>query len=116
MRRKVLLSFAICFFFLFITITPLTLHVNASSDGYVRLLMLSVSMQPTLEVGDILTVKTNVTASQIYASPKPDGDIIAFYRPIYPRDIIIHRAVQKSYQNGTWYFATQGDANPSPDM
>lgn len=97
------------------SITPLTVHVDASSNEHIHLVMPSRSMQPTLEIGDLLTVKTNVTASQIYAVPQPDGDIIAFYNPNKPDEIIIHRAIQKTYVNDTWHFRMKGDYNPMAD-
>jgi signal peptidase I len=117
MRRNAVLSFATCFFLAFVTMTKLTLNANASSDEYTYVVIDSGSMEPALEKGDIFTVKTNVTVSQIYTAPKganPPGDIIAFYKPVYPSEIIVHRAVG----NGTgisYYLITQGDANPGPD-
>ena len=96
------------------TITRLTLYANASSNGYIYVVMGSGSMGPVLEAGDIVTVKTNVTVSQIYVAPKPDGDIIAFYHPVHPPDIIVHRAVGNGTDTSD-YLTTRGDANPGPD-
>ena len=44
----------------------------------------------------------------------PDGDIIAFYRPMQG-DVIVHRALNKILVNDKWYFMTKGDNNVAPD-
>jgi len=81
----------------------------------------SESMVPTLQVGDLIIVQGVSDARNIKAAFKnaPDpGDIIVFYNPRGnkdPNDLIVHRAVDKISRNGTWYFKTQGDANPGPD-
>ncbi len=104
----------VIFLFSFSIVLFLTFSVSASPE-YIHLIVGSVSMRPTFEVGDVLTVLTNVNASEIYAAPYPDGDIIVYHRTSYPEEIIVHRAIQKSYVNGTYYFQTKGDANPAPD-
>lgn len=78
--------------------------------------MASYSMRPTLEVGDIALVRNITDPSEITAAPYPDGDIIAFYRPSDLKEIIVHRAVNSTFWNGTWYFLTKGDNNYSPDF
>jgi len=92
----------------------LTLNANASPE-YIQFVIASFSMRPTFEVGDVITVQTDVNVSEIYAAPYPDGDIIVFHHPIQPDAIFVRRAIQKSYANGTYYFQTKGDANPNPD-
>jgi len=113
MKRKTLLTLALCSSFILAAIS--TLYINASPNENIQLVIYSGSMRPTFDVGDSLTVKTDVSISEIYAAPKPDGDIIVFYSPIRPEDIIVHRAIEKTYENGTWFFTTQGDAIPFPD-
>lgn len=76
-------------------------------------LVMSASMKPTLEVGDIVTVEGVLSAFEIDAEPQI-GDIIAFYRP-RGTEIILHRAIEKFEVNGTWYFRTKGDDNVAPD-
>lgn len=61
-----------------------------------------------------MKVKLQVPIYEIYAAPKPDGDIIAFYKPTYPADVILHRAVG-SGTDTSYYLITQGDSNPGPD-
>jgi signal peptidase len=84
----------------------------------------SGSMIPTLQVGDLIIVQGVADASNIEAAPKDatnPGDIIVFYNPRKgfrdPNDLIVHRAINKSYDEGEdrWEFDTQGDANPGPD-
>lgn len=74
----------------------------------------SGSMYPTLQVGDIVLVKNITSPFEITAVPYT-GDIIAFYRPSGPSDVIIHRAINKTLVNTVWYFQTKGDSNYSPD-
>jgi signal peptidase I len=92
----------------------LTLNANASPE-HIQFVIASGSMRPTFEVGDVITVQTDVNASQIYAAPYPDGDIIVLHPPTQPDAIFVRRVIQKSYVNGTYYFQTKGDANPGPD-
>lgn len=73
----------------------------------------SNSMSPTINAGDL------VLARGIDPSSLKEGDIIVFrvpspYDRIYPSPII-HRAVEKLSLNGTIYFKTKGDNNPSED-
>jgi len=71
-------------------------------------------MEPAIYKGDCMKVKLGVTFDEIYVAPKPDGDIIAFHKPTYPSDVILHRAVG-SGTDTSYYLITQGDANPGPD-
>ncbi len=78
----------------------------------------SGSMEPVLYTGDLILIKGGLNASKIYAATKdadPPGDIIVFHRPYSSRDLIVHRAVEKINENGSYIFKTQGDANPTPD-
>jgi signal peptidase len=80
---------------------------------YPALAVVSDSMQPTLNVGDVIIVQ-GVSAAQINANYL-NGDIVVFKSPT-PTDPdfrIVHRAV-KSVNNsdGTWTITTHGDNNP----
>jgi signal peptidase len=78
----------------------------------------SGSMEPVLYRGDLILVQGVHNACKIHAAPKdanPPGDIIVFHSPINPGELIVHRAVNKTNRGGSWYFRTQGDANPGPD-
>lgn len=78
------------------------------------LLVLSYSMRPTLEVGDIVVVK-NTTVTEINVSPRPNGDIIVFTSPNDPTVFITHRAINQTLWHGKIYFQTMGDYNYAPD-
>jgi len=93
---------------------------------YPLLAVASGSMIPTLQVGDLIVVQGVPDANEINAAPKPNGTMIVFHRPSYPRgeaflfytgdELIVHRAISKVENNGTWYFQTKGDNNYSPDI
>lgn len=75
----------------------------------------SGSMEPTLQIGDLILVQGVQDACEIHAAPKndnPPGDIIVFRKP---GNLIVHRAVNKTNEDGSCSFKTQGDANPNPD-
>jgi signal peptidase I len=75
--------------------------------------MLSSSMYPTLQVGDLIIVQECTDPSAIYAAPLPQGDIVAFWHlnPWGEPEVWIHRAVGKMTVDSKTYLITQGDAN-----
>ncbi|MBS7656532.1 MAG: signal peptidase I [Candidatus Bathyarchaeia archaeon] len=76
---------------------------------------ISGSMEPTLNVGDLLIIQGGVTGESLYAHAG-DGDIIIYHDPRdYDGIPIVHRAVDKYQVNGTWYIVTKGDANSFVD-
>lgn len=77
---------------------------------------ISNSMYPTLKVGDLLVVQGGLSGEDIHADPK-NGDIIVFRHP-HTNEFIVHRAIDKEYIKGKWWFRTKGDnpeTNPYPD-
>jgi len=69
----------------------------------------SGSMNPALEVGDLMIIQ-GVPASSIQV-----GDIIVFDKPQGSRTI--HRVTRiQTLPNGTIQFKTKGDANPNEDL
>lgn len=77
--------------------------------------VLSNTMAPALNYGDLIIVDTWVDPSEINAAPYPDGDIIVFYHPYDPTKIVVHRAVEKFFESGEWHFRTKADNNPGID-
>ena len=76
----------------------------------------SGSMRPTLNVGDLIIVQGFSNFDGINAVPAPDGAIVVFHKPSDPDELIVHRAISKVDNNGTWYFQTKGDNNNTPDF
>lgn len=77
--------------------------------------VISGSMEPKLQVGDLLFVKgENPEDIKNGTIEGKEGDIIVFdahgvwLNP--PADPVVHRVVNKWYDNG-WFFETKGDAN-----
>ena len=77
---------------------------------------ISTSMQPTLNVGDYLIVHGVDDDSEINAD-KEFGDIIVFRKPTDPDEFIVHRVIEKTWneEEGRYYFKTKGDNNSSSD-
>jgi signal peptidase I len=79
---------------------------------------ISGSMEPTLNIGDLLIVQGGVTGESVYAHPG-NGDIIIFHNPgDYNGTPIVHRAIDKYQVNGILYIVTKGDntvTNPRAD-
>jgi len=85
---------------------------------YPLLAVASGSMEPTLNVGDLIVVQGGLSApyDDINAGPPgPDsnGTIIVFQGEVIgrPGELIVHRAINKYPKNGVWYFTTHGDNN-----
>lgn len=83
--------------------------------------VVSGSMEPTLLKGDLLFLKgTDPATIKNGTIGGKEGDIIVFNAflipgwPHAPNDPIVHRVVDKWYDNG-WFFRTKGDANPTVD-
>jgi signal peptidase len=73
------------------------------------LVVVSGSMVPTLNVGDIIFIK-GVPADKIDV-----GTIIVFHSPREYDTLVVHRVVQKIDKSGTVYFKTRGDFNRYTD-
>lgn len=65
----------------------------------------SESMVPTLNVGDYIVVKYEPF------DELKIGDIIVFYSPLNPKDIIVHRIYDIRIYNGQKVLITKGDNN-----
>ena len=80
--------------------TPTPLHTPISG-----------SMEPTLNIGDLLIIQGGITGKSVYAH-LGDGDIIIFHDPRDYNGIpIVHRAIDKYQVGDIWYIVTKGDHN-----
>ncbi|MGA2769146.1 MAG: signal peptidase I [Candidatus Bathyarchaeia archaeon] len=71
--------------------------------------VVSGSMLPTLNIGDLIIVQA-VPPSQIYAN-YVNGDVVVFKSPS-TQELIVHRAVRSDNSSGVYIFHTHGDNNP----
>ena len=69
------------------------------------LVVISGSMQPTLNVGDIIVVK-GFDPNEIKV-----GDIIVYHKPIRYEELNVHRVIEVYRNDGKIFFTTKGDAN-----
>jgi len=74
--------------------------------GYSLIVVKSGSMEPTIKTGSILFAKKQGNYN--------NGDIITFVK--MSNEIITHRIVGISKENGNIYYKTKGDANNATDM
>lgn len=71
--------------------------------------VVSGSMEPLLERGDIILVDSNVNNIEV-------GDIIVYYGTwTETPENIVHRVVKKEIKNGSVAYITKGDHNSAPD-
>jgi signal peptidase len=82
--------------------------------SYPLLAVASGSMEPTLNKGDLIIVQGGLEGSTIIAEDEV-GDVIIFYRPGDPDELIVHRAIEKWEDGSIWKFHTKGDANDNED-
>jgi len=80
---------------------------------YPALAVVSESMLPTLNVGDVIIVQ-GLPAAQINAN-YTSGDIVVYRKPGYPDERIVHRAVEKVLKGNYYEFTTKGDNNVGSD-
>jgi signal peptidase len=74
----------------------------------------SGSMEPVLYKGDLIVIEGVEDVSDIQVGTKDSdhpGDIIVFNEPGSSDELIVHRAVQKIYEDGEYSFKTWGDNN-----
>ena len=79
---------------------------NGRCDGW------SHPFSHTLHIGDLIIVQ-GVNPDNLKAE-YPNSDIIVFKKPLDENELIVHRIAAKEVdENGTMYFYTKGDGNPS---
>jgi len=89
--------------FLFLAVGPHLL-------GYRTMTMLTPSMSPAIEPGDV-TVVTPIAMSEI-----TEGMVIAYHKPIEDRSLVTHRVVSvETDADGAVQVQTKGDANTAID-
>jgi signal peptidase len=72
---------------------------------YPVLVVVSGSMVPTLNIGDIIFIK-GMPAEKIEV-----GTIVVFHSPREYETLVVHRVVERLNRDGTVYFRTKGDFN-----
>lgn len=81
-----------------------------SIGGHLPLIVLTDSMYPAIESGDLIICRT-VEAEEI-----AEGDVIAFFDPAgNGTSIVTHRVVELVEQDGETKFRTRGDNNNTDD-
>lgn len=81
-----------------------------SVGGYLPLIVLTDSMQPVIDGGDLIICHT-AEAEEIAV-----GDVIAFFDPAgNGTSIVTHRVMEIVEENGTIKFRTKGDNNNTED-
>jgi len=88
-----------------VAVTMLWFSVGAL--GFRPVAVVSGSMSPTIDVGDLAVVR------EVSAESIKEGDII-MYR--HGNDTMIHRVIEERQADGMTMFITKGDANASPDL
>ena len=90
--------------------------VTALQTEYPLHTPISPSMQPTLNVGDLLIVQ-GVNNGEDIIGDKEVGDIVVFRKPTNPDEFIVHRVIEKTWNptEKKYYLTTKGDNNRSPD-
>ena len=83
------------------------LKKNIGLFGYTPFIVSSGSMQPDLQVHDMIVVK-HVSEGEISS-----GDVISFYDK--SGDVVTHRVREVAVRNGKTYYLTKGDANNIDD-
>jgi signal peptidase I len=111
-----------------ITLGSLLIPIFVITYEYNPIVIMSGSMKPALNVGDVVLVQHDIDFQNVHAGS--DGDILVIanssvfmmngvpafmYDDIANNTPIIHRAIQKFAINGSYYFVTKGDNNPYPD-
>ncbi|UCC20296.1 MAG: signal peptidase I [Promethearchaeota archaeon] len=112
----ILIALAFSGSFLIYFIMQVTLNTQVP-----MVVVVSGSMEPTLLKGDLLFLQgKDPSLIKNGTIEGKEGDIIVFNAvglpgwPNAPADPIVHRVINKKYDNG-WFFQTKGDANPLPD-
>jgi signal peptidase len=77
--------------------------------GYRTMTMLTASMAPEIEPGDV-TIVTPIAISEV-----TEGMVITYHKPVDDHSLVTHRVVSVERTNGTVTVQTKGDANDAID-
>ncbi len=106
-RSILLITCLVASAILLIVVMYSLIHVTVS---HMTLRLMSLSMTPTLRIGDMVVAETGTKVSDIYAA-YGTGDIIVFHHPAGTGELVVHRAVARVGDG----LKTRGDNNPSND-
>src|SRR3712207_4157098 len=87
----------------------LLLAVGPHVLGYRTMTMLTASMSPEIEPGDV-TIVTPIAVSEV-----TEGMVITYHKPIDDRSLVTHRVVSVEKAHGIVTVQTKGDANDAID-
>ena len=91
-------------------LTFLLLAVGPHLLGYRTMTMLTGSMAPAIDPGDV-TVVTPIAVSAV-----TEGMVITYHKPVEDRSLVTHRVVSvETGTDGSVQIRTKGDANPAVD-
>ena len=109
----------VCLISIVCVIVIFSIYYFATTADIQFFVVVSESMKPNLNTGDIVIINPNTNPNISFARLKI-GDIIAFEEPkeeahAESKKIVVHRVLQISEnQNGERIVTTKGDANRSP--
>jgi signal peptidase I len=88
----------------------LLLAVGPHVLGYRTMTMLTASMAPEIDPGDVVIV-TPIAISEV-----TEGMVITYHKPVEDRSLVTHRVVSvETGSDGSVQVRTKGDANPAID-
>lgn len=96
-------------FGLLILVTLLMISQKIPLGGYSSYVVLSGSMNPSFNAGDMIVTK------KISAISIKEKDVATFVDPFVAGKIITHRIIKIEEKNKQNFITTQGDANNTPD-
>ncbi|HET6394536.1 MAG TPA: signal peptidase I [Blastococcus sp.] len=88
----------------------LVLAVGPHTLGYRTMTMLTASMSPEIDPGDV-TIVTPIAVSEV-----TEGMVITYHKPVDDRSLVTHRVVSvETGSDGSVQVRTKGDANDAID-
>lgn len=98
----------------FVLILAVATRLSTSDEytlfGHPALVVLSGSMTPTIDTGDLVIDKPDPGAANLQK-----GQIITFYDSPGSATVLTHRIIQVVYRDNQVFYRTKGDANAAAD-